>query len=262
MRMALAGIAIAAGLAAPAAAEPITAYWRLEPLVASGAVSAGFDAPFFRQRMLPARLVRLTAAALPAGGKAPVAAGTFLYEVVNGRGKKGYCTLKDRSAGNQAKSAFIPALDQRPCFVDADGDGRFEASFSVFEAYTELSPPQPRGSIDAAKPMAATAAYEQADPRDFPAEMTISYRLLGGKSVEKTRMRVTVDRPGRSESVDLRGNALGGDHALMALGTLVLVKSVANGRAELDVRVPPQAFVYAQDNGTVAVPSLPEVGLR
>lgn len=248
--------------ASPAVAEPITAYWRLEPVSATGAVTAGFDAPFFKQRMLPARLVRLSGAALPADGKTPVAAGTLLYEVVNRSGAKGYCTLKDRSAGNQAKSLFIPALDQRPCFVDGDGDGRFDASFSVFEAYTELSPPQPRGSIDAAKPMAEPIAYTHADPADFPAQMTISYRLLAGKTLEKTRMRVTVERPGRSEYVDLRGTALGEGYVLAALGTLVIVRSVAGDRAELDVRVPPEAYVYAMDNGTVAVPRLPEVGLR
>ena len=248
--------------ASPAQAEPITAYWRLEPMMAAGPVSTDYERPFFQQRMLPAGLVRLSAAALPAGGNTPVAAGTYLYEVVNDTGKKGYCTLKDRSAGNAAKSLFIPALDRRPCFVDRDGDGRFDASFSVFEAYTLLSPPQPRGSIDAAKPMAEAAGYAVVAPSEFPAQMTISYRLLEGKTLDRTRMRVTVERPGHSEYADRRRIREAEGVALEALGTVVIIKSAAEGRADIEVQVPPEQWVYAMDRGTVALPALPEIGAR
>jgi hypothetical protein len=196
---------------------------------------------------------------LPAGGKTPVAAGTYLFEVVNGRGKKGYCTLK---SGSGAGGLFIPALNRQPCFVDSDGDGRFDASFSVFQAYTLLSPPQPRGSIDAAEPMTTAVPFEQADPAEFPALMTISYRLRGGDSLEKTRMRVTVERPGHSEWADRRDNGSEEGHVLDALGTFVIVKSVAAGRAEIELHVPPEAYVYAEDNGTVALPALPAGGVR
>jgi len=257
------GVAAACLLgAAPATAEPITAYWRLEPMTPTNVTSAGFEEPFFQQRMLPVKLVRLSAPALPAGGKQPVAAGTYLYEVVNDRGAKGYCTLKDASTGNAARSMFIPALDRRPCFVDSDGDGRFDASFSVFEAYTRLSPPQPRGSIDAAEPMADSVGYELAEPGDFPARMTISYQLLGGETPQKTRMRVTVERPGHSEFVDRRGEATGEGPVLDALGTIVVIRSVSGESAEIDLRVAPEAYIYAKDNGTVALPTLPERGAR
>lgn len=253
----------ALALAAPASAEKITSYWRLDATMPVGAVSAGFDAPFFQQKMLPAGLARLSADALPAEGKAAVAAGTWLYEVVNAEGKKGYCISKDMSAGNQAKSLFIPALDKRPCFVDSDGDGRFDASFQVFEAYTVLSPPQPRGSIDGAKPMAAPVAFELADPAQYPVEMTISYRLLKAKTIDRTRMQVTVDRAGRSESVTVGSQKIGDVRMLGALGMAVLVKSGTPGAdAELDLTVARRIYVYALDNGTVAVPELPALGMR
>ncbi len=75
-------------------------------------------------------------------------------------------------------------------------------------------------------------------------------------------MRVAVDRPGRSEYVDLRGATLPEGHVLDALGTMVAVRSIGAGRAELEVRVPQDAYVYAEDNGTVATPQLPQAGVR
>src|SRR3954471_15173424 len=76
---AAAGAALLA--AAPAAAERVETYWRLEPVLAEAPAHVPFDAPFFEQRLLPVRLVALTEP-LTVGDKTLVA-GTFLYLVFN-----------------------------------------------------------------------------------------------------------------------------------------------------------------------------------
>ncbi|MBO9715052.1 hypothetical protein [Sphingomonas sp.] len=250
-------LAAATLAATPAAAERITTYWQLEPTMPVGAQNAAFGKPLFAQRMLPVKLVKLTEAATPAGSTTATPAGTLLYLVVNASGKRGWCTIKDRSAGNQAKSLFIPVLDQRPCFADTDGDGRLDASFGVFDAYTTLSPPQTRGSIDAAKPMAVQAGYEAVDVHQFPVEMTVRYELRPGSAPAKTRLRVTVERPGHSDWVDVRGMADGEGGLLAALGTVVKVKSVTAADAQVELIVPPAIYIYAMNDGTVSVPELP-----
>src|SRR3982750_2183989 len=87
--------------AAPAAAERVETYWRLEPVQAETPTHVPFDAPFFEQRLLPVRLVALTEP--PTVGDKTLTAGTFLYLVFNADRKIGYCTIKDRSPGHQAK---------------------------------------------------------------------------------------------------------------------------------------------------------------
>ena len=129
-------------------------YWRLKPVVAESPSSVAVGTPFFEQRLLPVRLVALTEPLVVGGRTLPQ--GTFLYLVFNDAGKIGYCTIKDRSAGNQARSLFIPILDQRPCLVDSDGDGRFDGTFSVYDKYG--GPPSVRGSIDGAQPCRRAAA--------------------------------------------------------------------------------------------------------
>lgn len=243
-------------LATPASAEHISAYWQLESDHQSGPATLDFKAPFLVQRLFPVKLARLTEAATPSGGSKPLPVGTLLYLVVNEAGKTGWCTLKDM--GGATKSLFIPALDKRPCFVDADGDGRFEASFSVFDIYSQLSPPQPRGSIDAAAAMARPAQYEVVDVHAYPEKMTLSYRLAGSNSrIEKIRLQVTLDRPGHSESVDVAGIGPLDQRTLAALGTVIVPESIDGGKVKANLIIPSPAFISGFTNGTMFIATLP-----
>lgn len=244
-------------LATPASAEHINAYWRLESDHQSGPATLDFNAPFLVQHIFPVKLARLTEAVTPSGTSKPLPAGTLVYLVVNDAGKRGWCTLKD--LGGAAKSLFIPALDKRPCFVDADGDGRFESSFSVFDIYSQLSPPQPRGSIDAAVMMVQPARYESVDVHAYPEPMTLSYRLTGNRSrIEKIRLQVTLDRPGHSESVELGGGGPPGQRILAALGTIVVPQSIEAGKVQATLTIPSPAYISGFTNGTVFTATLPE----
>jgi hypothetical protein len=247
---------IALLIATPAAAEHIIAYWRLEASAESGLAKIGFSAPFLTQRILPVKLAKLREAALPAGSTEPVPAGSLLYLVSNDSGKIGYCTLKNRKGA--AKSLFIPALDKRPCFVDGDGDGRFDGSFSVFDIYSKLSPPQPRGSINGAETIAQPAAFEQVDVHSFPDQMTLAYRLVGGRgTLGKVKLEVTLDRPGHRDWVEVKGFDAPQGRLIAALGTVVLLKSIDDAGVEVEMRIPSLAYVRGQVNGIVFEPALP-----
>lgn len=250
---------IAFAVASPAAAERITTFWKLEPVTPTGARTVDAREPLLVEKMLPVRLVRLREPAVPAGSDKAVPAGAMLYLVVNSAGATGFCTLKDRSSGHQAKTLFIPVADQRPCFVDRDGDGRFDASFSAFEPYTRLSPPQARGSVDAAQPLAVKAAYEPVDIHEFTVPLTISYRLILRSTLAKSWLRATVDRPGHSDEVDIVGTAAAGGVRFAALGALVTVRSADKEKADVQVLVAPAGYVYGNGSRTVFVPSLPHL---
>jgi hypothetical protein len=254
LKRALAPVALLT--ATPAAAEHIIAHWQLEASAQSGTAKIGFSAPFLTQRILPVKLVKLREAALPAGSTESVPAGSLLYLVSNDAGTIGYCTLKNRKGA--AKSLFIPALDKRPCFVDRDGDGRFDGSFSVFDIYSRLSPPQPRGSINAAKIISKPAAFEQVDVYSFPDQMTLSYRLAGDRSaLEKVKLEVTLDRPGHRDWVEVKGFDAPEGRLVAALGTAVLLKSIDGAGVEVEMRIPSPAYARGQVNGIVFAPALP-----
>ncbi|HEX8263728.1 MAG TPA: hypothetical protein VF547_12730 [Allosphingosinicella sp.] len=176
--------------AAPASAERIRTYWRLKPVSAESPTSVATGVPFFQQKLLPVGLVALTEPV--ALGSTTLPAGTFLYLVFNDEGKIGYCTIKDRSPGNKARSLFIPILDQRPCLVDGDGDGRFDKTFAVYDKYG--GPPTARGSINGAQPLPATAGYRRVDVDQFPSPLTVALKLLGKTTPAKMRLDLVFSR--------------------------------------------------------------------
>lgn len=259
---ALAAAAAAAAVVAavsPASAEQIRTYWRLEAATGDGHRTVGPGTPILVDKLLPQRLVRLKQPAVPAGADRAVAADTLLYVVVNAMGETGYCTLKDRSGGRQARTLFIPIADQRPCFVDRDRDGRFDASFSVYEPDTSLSPPQARGSISNAKAMAAPAAYEQVDVHAYPESMTLSYSLIRRGTLAKSWLRAKLERPGHSDEKDLTGTAVGSGVRFEPLGALVTVRSAEAETAEVDILLAPGRFVYGSGSTTEFVLSPPRI---
>lgn len=240
----LAATAALTGAAAPAAAERIRTYWRLEPVAAEAPERVAFGEPFFEQRLLPVRLVELTGP-LAAGGRT-LAKGSLLYLVFNDEGRIGYCTIKDRSAGNKAKSLFIPILDQRPCLVDSDGDGLFDKVFSVYEKYG--GPPTARGSIDGATPLPATGGYRRVDVHDFPDPLTVSLRLSGKRDPAKARLGVTFSRNLGALWPPMQGVPAGGGSVFIVPGAQVALIAVEGDSARVKLRRDDDNIYLSTDN--------------
>ena len=246
--------AAAVGVAAPAAAERTQTYWRLEPVGPTDARSASWGTPFLEQRLLPIRLVRLTEAITI--GRRTLPSGTFLYLVFNEDQRIGFCTLKDRSAGNQARTLFIPILDQRPCLVDSDNDGRFDSSFSVYDKWG--GPPSVRGSLNGARPLGASAAFEDADVHDFPVDMRMALSFAGSRdNPRRTRIRVTFN-----ESIGGEWQELGGmetpEGVLFPVGNLLIVlRSIAGDGPSFEVRTAPNAYISSDNRNNLFFNPLP-----
>jgi hypothetical protein len=246
--------AAAAGLAAPAAAERTQTHWRLEPVGRADARQAVWGAAFVEQRLLPIRLVRLTEAITV--GRRTLPAGTFLYLVFNEDQRIGFCTIKDRSAGNQARTLFIPLLDQRPCLADTNGDGRFDASFSVYDKWG--GPPSVRGSLNGARPISATAAFEEVDVHEFPVDMRMSLSFSGARdNPRRARVRVTFNGAIGGEWQELGGLETP-DGVLFPVGNLlVLLHSVTGDQASFEIRAGPNAYISSDNRNNLYFNPLP-----
>jgi hypothetical protein len=241
--------------AAPAAAERVETLWRLEPVSGTAAGTVRRGEPFLVERLLPVKLVKLSESMTV--GKTVLPAGTPLYLVFNSAGRIAYCTVKDRSTGHQAKTLFIPILDQRPCFVDSDGDSRFDKSFSVYDKGGP-GPPTVAGSIDGAAPFAGGARFEPTDPHEFPTEMHMSFQFTGSKTdVGKARIRFEFNDwiGGNWTEVDGQRTSEG---ALFDLGNAqVLLRSVAETTADFELRVEPDFYISTTGYNRVVVGRLP-----
>jgi hypothetical protein len=171
--MALGAIA-AILVTSPAAAEKFATVWTFRPVTQSAPTSVELDRTFFEQRPVPYRLVRLTEELATGKGKV-LAKGTLLYLIMDKTNRMAFCTFKDNSTGNAAKSLFIPALDTRPCLIDDDRDGKFEKTFSVFELWGSVAP-TPKGDMSNPKPI-TPVAYAEADPSDTPTEYSLKFQI-------------------------------------------------------------------------------------
>lgn len=175
MRVAVYSAGLALLVSAPASAESFATLWSLKDITTALPVSAELEKPFFEQRIVPLRLVRLDQDVTTATGKS-VGKGSLLYLIVDKTNRQAFCTFKDNSTKNAAKSLFIPGLDKRPCFIDDDRDGRFEKSFSVFEAWGTVAP-EPIGNIRKSTPI-APSAYSEADPLEAPTDYRLTLHVF------------------------------------------------------------------------------------
>ncbi|HEX2762540.1 MAG TPA: hypothetical protein VHM92_01675 [Allosphingosinicella sp.] len=250
----LAALGLALVPATPAAAERLFTLWKLEPTVAAPPSRAVWGEPFLEQRLLPVKLVRLTDPVM-AGDQVIVAGGSFLFLVYNAAGKTGYCTVKDRSMKNQARTLFIPILDRRPCLTDRDGDGRFDASFTVFDKYGSAATPS--GSLDGATALAKPVAYQAADPHLFPVAMKIAFELGGKKVPEKVQVRVKMDKAGRGKWEYWDAILPRAGRTIGALNAEVEVKSVTGREAAIDVRLDPGIYIRGESGGRFVAGPLP-----
>jgi hypothetical protein len=241
-KLALALLVVVPSVATPA---PLTSVWLLQPDNEGGQVSATFGKPFLTQRFVPLRLVRITAAAEWAPGK-NLADGTFLHRVFQGDGQYAWCTFKDRSMGNIAKSLFIPALDRRPCFLDRDADGRFDDVFAVFDKYGSAFTPS--GNITSAKPLAASIPYTAVESSQSPKTYRLSLFLTGSKVAEKARIGANFasdDTPGGELVV--RNERDG--KIVKALNLAVDIQSVTGNDAVLNVKIDREPLLLGDSGG-------------
>jgi len=254
-RRLLATAAIASGLAAaPAAAERTHTYWRLEPVGPTDGRTAAWGVPFLEHRLLPIRLVRLTDPITV--GRRTLPAGTFLYLVFNEDRRIGFCTLKDRSAGNQARTLFIPLLDQRPCLVDGDNDGRFDSSFSVYDKWG--GPPSVRGSLNGAQPIGASAGFQEVDVHDFPVDMRMALSFSGSRdNPRRARIRVTFNQSIGGQWQELGGAATAEGVVFPVGSTLILLRSVTADTASFEVRAAPNAYISSDNRNNLFFNPLP-----
>jgi hypothetical protein len=249
-----AALAVASTAATAASAERIRTYWRLKPVVAESPSSVAVGTPFFEQRLLPVRLVTLTEPLVVGGRTLPQ--GTFLYLVFNDEGKIGYCTIKDRSAGNQARTLFIPILDQRPCLVDADGDGRFDRTFSVYDKHG--GPPSVRGSINGAQPLPASAGYRRVDVDQFPAMLTVAFKLSGKGEAAKARLGLDFSRNLGATWPAIRGVPVGGGAIFRVMNAEVRLHALDAGVARVGVAWADDIYLSTNNQNTLFWGPLPD----
>lgn len=227
-------------VSAPAAAERLYTLWSFDT-PGERTFVVDYDQRFFVQRLLPAKLVRTKAAF----GTVP--AGAMLYAVYGAGRRIVYCTYKNRSLKNQASTLFIPMLDKRPCFIDADGDGRFDSTFSVFDKYGSMATPS--GDTAKAQPLAQPLAYQPADPRQAPETMRVAFRIEGGKEPAKARVGVAFDKAGRDKWEQLVGTLPRDGATTTVLNARVSVRSVVGKQATVAVQTEPGALVTGDSGG-------------
>ena len=237
--------AAAAVCAVPAHAAKLYSVWTLVPEMPTGQVEVAKDAPFLVQRLLPYEAVRLEAPAI-ISAKSQLAAGTVLFKVYQADGKAAYCTLKDQSAGNVAKSLFIPALDKRPCLVDADEDGAFDKSFSVFDKFGSALTPS--GNLDKAKPMAAAAAYSPVSPDAFPSFRGFSFQLENSTNPAKRRIAVSYDNGSGYSAWQNQSNSSTPEQPA-ALNLRLTEIDVVGERVGMNIELDPQVFILGMSDG-------------
>ena len=186
----LVSLCAAISISPTAQAEPLRSYWTLEPLGPLGETQATAKQPFLEQRLLPFKLARLTEPAQLGEGKS-LDTGTYLFAVFQKDGQVAFCTSKDQSTNNVAKSLFIPLLDKRPCLIDQNRDGLFESVFTVFDK--EGSALAPSGNLSSAKPLVAVSRYEFAAPSDYPVVRKLSYTLASIGNAKRRSITVRFD---------------------------------------------------------------------
>ncbi len=246
---ALASIAAAAAAFAtvPVAAEPLTSVWTLESTAIAETRTVPFGKPFLEMQLVPARVVQIAGDAEWAPGK-QVTAGTLLFKVYQADGQTAYCTAKDLSGKNAAKSLFIPALDKRPCFIDADHDGQFEAAFTVFDKYGSALTPS--GNLSSATKMARPITYAIAPTGAVPKLYRVTFALVGSRKPEKFAVEVRLKKGEGNHIGELLYAESQRDGAKLSFANMsVTMQSVVGKEAVIDLAIDPAMLFLGSSNG-------------
>jgi hypothetical protein len=249
LKRALVGLSLLS-VGATASAESLATLWALKPTSADLPTTAVYGKQFLEQRLLPVKLARLVENAAESAAK-----GTLLYVVFTPDGRVGYCTFKNISLKNQASTLFMPVLDKRPCFVDRDNDGKFDAVFSVFDKFGSMATPS--GNMGEARSLSAPIPYEQVNPHLAPQGMRIAFELGGSKQPERARVSVKFDKAGRNRWEYLVGPTPRDGSTLAVLNAQVTVRSVVGKQATIAVSLDPDVFVTGSSGGTLSTTPRP-----
>jgi hypothetical protein len=231
-------------------AERLNSIWTLEPESNQSQQTVTYGKQFFIQKLLPLKSVKLDE---DAGGSATT--GTLLYLVFTDDHQIAFCTFKDLSAKHAASSLFIPILDRRPCFVDRDGDGKFEASFSVFDKYGSMATPS--GNLSDAKPLPRPVAYEAADPHLAPHTMRIAFVLGGGQQPERARVDLVFDKAGKDQWEALEGPVRRNGRVILVANSRVTIDSVVDKTASVRIDVDSAVLLTGGSGGALTTTALP-----
>jgi hypothetical protein len=238
--------------ASAAQAELFRTFWRLAPEQVETSRTVDYGAPFLRQKLVPLRAAVLGDSVTPKPGGRVYEKGTPLYILFSKDGRSAWCTIKDRSLKNQAKTLFIPLLDERPCFRDRDGDGRFDAVFYVSDALT--GPPAQGGDMDAITPI-EPVAFHEVDAKDYPEAMIIYFRLLKGRTLERTRLEIMFENAGSSALwKQVWGADVGGAYAIDGPNMRVVVRSVVDNGAQIEFQRNGMDCIRRVRGGLLGVP--------
>ena len=147
--------ALAVAPAAAQRAELATSWW-IEPTAPPAGVRfLASKEPVLKQRLLPSGLVRLTRSVASGEAGFDLADGTELIEVSGGPGPI-FCD------GRLQLTKFVGTSPQG-CFVDQDGDGRFDATFRMMSqtpGLVMINGRMPRKL----KPLSGPIPYQRANP--------------------------------------------------------------------------------------------------
>lgn len=238
---------------APALAEKLYSVWTLKQTISADAIDVRFGKPFLDQRLLPYLAAKLSAPAVMADGK-QINEGTYLFAVYQADGQMAFCTVKDRSIGNAVKSAFVPALDKRPCFIDRDEDGRFELGFTVFDKYGSALTPS--GNLSSATLIAKPVEFQIVDSVDFPYVWQFDYALTGSRIPEKTRIAVRFDNGKGFQMLSGEQQHAAPDTPL-AFNLAFKIHHVTGDQASISLVVDPALYIVGESGGTFAPAALP-----
>lgn len=239
--------------AAPASAERLYSVWTLEPTTPIGHLTYDSEGPLLIQRLLPYRAVRLVEPAQIKRNR-QIDEGVVLFEVYQADGQSAYCTLKDQSVGNAARSLFIPILDKRPCLVDEDGDGRFDKRFNVHDNYGSALTPS--GNLSKAKNLRAPAAYEVVEPDEFPLFRGFSFNLQKANDPEERSLSIHYDN-GSGYVLWENVSPSSTPENPTALNVRLSDIDITQSQGSLTVAVDASVYLIGTSDGQFAVSALP-----
>ena len=238
---------MAAALPSIAAAEPLVSVWRLQTLSDTGEMSVKIGDIITEQKFVPDRLLVVKSVSSWAANKS-IPENSYLFKVFQSDGRSAFCTFKDRSLNNAAKSLFLPVLDRRPCFIDNDLDGRFDAVFTVFDKYGSAITPS--GDISSAKPLPDPIAYENADSSLTPKSYFLRMALSGSSKPGKTTLAGFYSLNEQlGTPVYLEVNRKEGFAA--AMNVEVAIHSFSDKQANITVKTSPEVLLFGDSGGAM-----------
>lgn len=195
-----------------------------------------------RNRLLPPRLIRLTADAAEEGtGRVVVPAGTQLFGLSTS-GAPIWCVVGRRDPGTAERILLGGGSNRQICLTDLDRDGDVDAHFSVvnqvrgvpnFSGYRPLTPDPLTG-----------AAYETLRPDQIEIEYFVGIRfegraILGARPVFSVSYGSERSRGSLTSGVRARR-----DGSVETMGAAFQVTGAADGRLQVDVtrNIPAQPF--------------------